>query len=79
MKGIKERAAVLGGTLSALLVGAFVMAGAASATPTDPIETGFADMGVKLALYSGLLVGLVVIAVGVTYGIGWIKKVRSAK
>lgn len=70
--------AVLGAMLSVLLLGGLALAGSASATPADPVADGYADLTSKVTLYGGLFVALVVLTVGILFGVKWIRKARSA-
>lgn len=74
---VKGRVAMIGGTVTALLIGSFVMAGSASAS-SDPVSDAFTTLNGKVTTYGGALVALVVLAVGIVYGITWINKARRA-
>lgn len=45
----------------------------------DPALDALTGYTTTVGLYGAALVAVVVAAVGVTYGIGWLRKVRSAK
>jgi hypothetical protein len=45
----------------------------------DPALDALTGYTATVATYGAALVGVVVAAIGVTYGIGWLRKVRSAK
>lgn len=77
MDGFKGRVATVGGLLSALMVGAFVMSGASSATPADPVSDAFGDLQDKVTLYGGAVVALVVAAIIILFGVKWLKKGAS--
>lgn len=77
MDGIKGRVAAVGGMLTSLMVTAVIMAQGASAA-TDPVADAFGELETKATTYAGLLVGLVVLVVGLLFGIAWIRKARSA-
>lgn len=79
LQSLRKRAAVVGGVLTTLVVGAMIMAGPASAEPpADPVADAFGDITDKVGVYSGLLVTLVVAVVLALFGIAWIRKARSA-
>lgn len=58
------------GTLGVMLA----LAGSASATPVDPIETAFDGLSAKITLYGGFIVALVVLSVGIFLGIKYLRK-----
>ena len=70
---IKRQGAFVSLTLTSLMLGAFAMAGGASAT-TDPVESGFTDAGTKVTLYGGLLITLVLIGFGIMLGVKYLGK-----
>lgn len=77
-KQLGGRAALGMSAVGALIMTGIVLAGPASAT-ADPISTAFDDLESKVTLYGTALVTLVVLAIGILFGIGWLKKARSAK
>jgi len=74
LENIKGRVALLGATMTMLMVGGIAFAGGASATPADPVEGAFADLTTKVTLYGGLVLGLVLLTIGIFLGIKWLRK-----
>jgi hypothetical protein len=60
-----------------MVVGMFVMAGAASATPADPVGDAFDTLQGKVTLYGAAVVALVVAVVVLFFGIKFLKRGAS--
>ena len=78
MDRIKQRFALLGAMFTVAMLGGVALAGGASATPADPVDAGFDELTTKTNHFGGLLVGLVIVAIVITFGIAWLRKARQA-
>ena len=74
MFGAIKRSGLVAGATAGLTMVALVLAGAASATPPDPVADAFTSMGAKVTLYGAAIVTLVVLAVGIFLGIKYLRK-----
>lgn len=74
MEKIKEAGSRVALAFSTALFMVVGTVGIASAQTADPVSDAFADMKTKVLLYGGLIVTLVVAAVGIFLGIKYLRK-----
>lgn len=74
LENIRGRVALIGATVTLLMLGGLAMAGGASATPSDPVEDAFDDLQGKVAIYGAATVALVIAVVLIFFGIKFLRK-----
>ena len=74
VRGVASRTALVGSTLSALLVGSLLLAGSASAVGEDPVLDAFTELQGKVTTYGGAIVLLVVAVTVLFFGIKFFKR-----
>lgn len=74
LKSSVQRLGLVSGVAATLTMAAFLVAGAANAQATDPVDTAFDTLQSKVTTYGGATVALVVAVVVLFFGIKMLRK-----
>jgi hypothetical protein len=74
IENLRGKVALMGATMTVLMLGGIALAGGASATPADPVGDAFDTLQGKVTLYGAAVVALVVSVVVLFFGIKFLRK-----